>query len=278
VNNPEFYAKQDAFTDPGACAGLYDDLPKSPAELREIVSQLIIHTAWAAQYGIAQDTPMSRDTQTAGERLKLSQSLLPGSLLANRPPEQRSFGTCRDYSVMLCSMLRHQSVPARVRCGFATYVPSNPCADHWICEVWSGSEKRWIQVDGQLDQMQRAQFRIGFDPADLPNGAFLNAGQAWRMARAGGADSEAFGHGATRGPWFIHVNVYRDLLTLTGRYTSAWDSWRDADAASKALTTAHLATVDSVTGLIGDFEAGACGLARLEETAKANLSPPWQSL
>jgi hypothetical protein len=47
VGTPEFYARQDAFTDPGAYAGLYDDLPKSPAELRDIVSQLIIHTAWA---------------------------------------------------------------------------------------------------------------------------------------------------------------------------------------------------------------------------------------
>lgn len=277
MSDPEFYAKQDAFTDPGACAGLYDDLPKSPAELREIVSQLIIHTAWAARYGIPQDTPMSRDTQTAGERLKLSQNLLPGSLLANRPPEQRSFGTCRDYSVMLSSMLRHQAVPARVRCGFATYFPSNPYADHWICEFWSEMEKRWIQADGQLDLMQRDQFGISFDPANLPTGAFLTAGHAWRIARAGGAESEAFGHGTSTGLHFIRVNVYRDLLTLTGRYTSAWDSWRDADAASKALTTAHLATVNSVAGLIGDFEAGKCDLALLDRTAQASLRPPWQN-
>jgi Transglutaminase-like superfamily len=275
VGTPEFYARQDAFTDPGAYAGLYDDLPKSPAELRDIVSQLIIHTAWAKRYGIPPDTPMSRETQTASERLKLGENLLPGSLHAIRAPKQRSFGTCRDYSLMLCSMLRHRAVPARVRCGFATYFPSNPFADHWICEFWSELENRWIQSDAQLDQVQREQFGIGFDPADLPPGAFLTAGRAWQMARAGGADSETFGHGTTTGFRFIRVNVYRDLLTLTGRYTSAWDSWRDDNDTGEALTTAALAAVDSIAGLIGDFEAGTCGLAPLEGMAKANLLPPW---
>ena len=92
----DIYAKQDAFTDPGAFTGLYDDLPKTPAELRDIVSGLILHVAWAARYGIASDVPMSRDTRPAHERLRLGQALAPGSLRANPPPEQRSFGTCRD--------------------------------------------------------------------------------------------------------------------------------------------------------------------------------------
>lgn len=278
---PEYYATHDTFTDPGAYVGLYNGLPKSPAELRDIVSQLIIHTAWAARYGIPPDAPMSRETQTASERLKLSRTLLPGSLRASRPPEKRSFGTCRDYSVMLCSMLRHQAIPARIRCGFATYFTAFtacPFEDHWICEFWLEQENRWIRADAQLDQIHRNQLGIGFDPADLPASAFLSAAQAWQLARSGGADSEAFGHGGARGLWFIRVDVYRDLLTLTNRHTSAWDSWRDASAVGEALTSAALDAVDSVAGVIRDFEAGACGFALLQKTAEANLLPSWQRL
>jgi hypothetical protein len=274
---PEFYARQDAFTDPGAYAGAYDDLPKSPAELRDIVSRLIIHVAWATRYGVPPDVPMSRETLPASKRLKLSRTLLPGSLLANRPPEKRSFGTCRDYSIMLCSMLRHHAIPARIRCGFATYFAACPFEDHWICEFWSEQKNRWVRADAQLDQMYRDQLGIGFDAADLPADVFLTAGQAWQFARSGGADSEAFGHGDAGGLWFIRVNVYRDLLTLTNRHTSAWDTWRDASTASKALNPATLAAVDSVAGIIRDFEAGTGGLALLEKAAAANLLPSWQS-
>jgi len=45
VRIPEFCANQDRYTDPGELAGLYDDLPDAPAELREIVSQLISHVS-----------------------------------------------------------------------------------------------------------------------------------------------------------------------------------------------------------------------------------------
>jgi hypothetical protein len=275
VDVHEFYARQDAFTDPGAYAGLYGDLPYAPAELRDIVSRLIIHVAWAARYGLPPDTPMSRETQTASERLKLSRALSPGSLPTHRPAEKRSFGSCRDYSLMLCSMLRHHAVPARIRCGFATYFAISPFEDHWICEFWSPQDGRWIRADAQLDQMHRDRLGIGFNAADLPSNAFLTAGQAWQLARSGDADSEAFGNGDTRGLWFIRVNVCRDLLTLTNRHTSAWDTWRNASAASKVFDPDALAAIDSIAGMISDFEAGVREFAQLEETASANLLPPW---
>jgi Transglutaminase-like superfamily len=272
----EFYSGQDAFTDPGEFAGLYNDLPKSPADLRDIVSQLIIHVAWAARYDIPPNLPMSRETQAVSERLKLSMSLCPESLCKNRLPDQRSFGTCRDYSIMLCSMLRYHSIPARIRCGFANYFTTCPFEDHWICEFWSPQDGRWVGADAQLDQVHREQLSIGFDAADLPGAVFLTAGQAWRLARSGGAESEAFGHGDARGLSFIHVNVYRDLLALTNQCISAWDTWRSATSTSKVLGGANLATVDSLAGVIGDFEAGANRLGLLHDIASRSQRPPWQ--
>ena len=139
-STPGPYARQDALTDPGVLSALYDDLPVGPSALREVVSQLITHVDWAVRYGIPPNTAMPRDTQPVADRLKLIQSIHAGSLSARRPPHKRTFGTCRDYSLMICSMLRHRSIPARVRCGFATYFPWRPYEDHWIWNI--GHQKR----------------------------------------------------------------------------------------------------------------------------------------
>jgi transglutaminase-like putative cysteine protease len=269
VNIPEIYAKQDAFTDPGAFAGLYCDLPDAPAELRDIVSRLIIHVAWATRYGVPPDIPLPRETLPASERLKLV-----GSLAGDRR-ERRSFGTCRDYAIMFGSMLRHQSIPARIRCGFATYFTAGPFEDHWICEYWSARDHRWVRADAQLDQLHREQLGIRFDAADLPAAVFLTAGQAWQRARSGRADAAAFGQGDARGLWFLRVNVYRDLLALTNQYTSAWDTWRNATDSSKVLDASALAAVDAAATMIAEFDVGAAPFASLTEIA-AGL-PPWQS-
>ena len=72
-------------------------------------------------------------------------------------------------------------MPARVRCGFATYFTANPFEDHWVCEYWNDHERRWALADAQLDELQRAHLRIDFDVTDLPPGKFFNAAQAWSM-------------------------------------------------------------------------------------------------
>ena len=132
----QHYVRQDALTDPGELAGAYADLPDTIAGLREVVSGLIVHVALAEQYGIPPDAPMIRQTQPVADRLKSIQAAFAGSLTAARPPRSRTFGTCRDYALLLCSMLRSRSIPARVRCGFATYIADDIYHDHWICEYW----------------------------------------------------------------------------------------------------------------------------------------------
>jgi hypothetical protein len=270
VSIPVLYSQQDAFTDPGAFASLYHGLPTSPVELRDIVSRLIIHVAWAGRYGVPPDVPLPRETLPAAERLKLIGSL------TNDRGERRSFGTCRDYAIVLTGMLRHRSIPARIRCGFATYFTTGPFEDHWICEYWSATEHRWVRADAQLDQVHREHLAIRFDAADLPSGVFLSAGQAWQWTRNGRADDTSFGQGNARGLWFLRVNVYRDLLALTNRYTSAWDTWRNASDDCKMLDASALAAVDLVAAMITDFETGASDLASLAEIAAEHALPPWQ--
>ncbi|GIQ75306.1 transglutaminase-like domain-containing protein [Bradyrhizobium sp. RD5-C2] len=271
----ECYVRQDALTDPGELAGAYDDLPETVSGLCEVISGLIIHVALAERYGIPPDVSMVRQTQPVADRLKLIQASFAGSLTAARPPRSRTFGTCRDYALLLCSMLRSRSIPARVRCGFATYIGDDIYHDHWICEYWSPGDRRWLQADAQLDALQIEQLQIRFDGANLPRDAFLTASQAWRITRSNAVAAGAFGHGAARGLWFLHVNVYRDLLSLTNRQMSAWDSWRDAAPASKVLKVDALAELDRLADVVTAFEAGSDRFSALDEAASRNLVPPW---
>ena len=274
----DLYARHDPLTDPGGLAALFDPLPSDPAALRAIASGLIVHVAWASRYGIPPDTLVPRETQAVAERLRLIQSVAAGPLAEARPAARRSFGTCRDYALMLCSMLRHRAIPARVRCGFATYFEAAvPYEDHWICEYWSTAAQRWLRADAQLDALHRRHLGIGFDSANLPDGTFLSANEAWREVRRGAIAAEAFGHGAEgSGLWFLCVNVHRDLLALAHQQTSAWDSWRCATEASKTLDAAALAAVDDLAQAADTAARDADGVAALMAIAPAIQTPPWR--
>ena len=272
----ELYARQDSVTDPGVFSSLYEDLPAELSALRDVVSQLIAHVSWAARYGISPDVPLPRETQSVSDRLKLIQTAFAGSLAAERPPERRTFGTCRDYSLMLCSMLRQRSIAARVRCGFATYFSAGPYEDHWICEYWSQEHERWIRADAQLDRLQQDQLDIKFNCADLPGEAFLTGGHAWIQAREGAAIADDFGHGDAKGLWFLRVNVHRDLLAMANQYMSDWDTWRNATALNKVVSDTETDFGDRLARAIVAAERSANGIAKLRETAPDVQVPPWR--
>src|SRR5262245_51866448 len=210
----DYYTAHGALTEPQGHAPDFDPLPADVAALCEVVQGLVVHVEWASRYGIAERHAGSRDTLPVSRRLALIQAIRHGPISVTRPPDARTSGTCRDFALMLCSMLRHRGIAARVRCGFATYFAARAYEDHWVCEYWNGVRQQWALADAQLDQLHRDSRDIDFDIADLPAGMFLNAGQAWRMCRSGGRDSADFGHGADGGLWFVRVNVMRDMLAL----------------------------------------------------------------
>ncbi|MBN2685905.1 MAG: transglutaminase domain-containing protein, partial [Pontiellaceae bacterium] len=90
-----------------------------------------------------------------------------------RDPSKRVTGVCRDYAVLMCSFLRHKGYSARMRVGYAMYLPGV----HYICEYWCVDDHRWIRVDAQLDDLQKKYYQIDFDPTDIPSNQFLYAGQ-----------------------------------------------------------------------------------------------------
>ena len=261
MENPERWRQHGPMSEPGRGPLGFDGLPADVGALCRIVQGVLLHSDWIAAYGVdaAQLRTVSRETLPLVDRLRQIADLDGGALTAGRPPDRRAVGTCRDYALMLCGMLRQQGVPARVRCGFAAYF-SGEWEDHWICEYWR--EGRWHRADAQLDPVIAPRLGIGFDLADLPDDMFVTAGEAWRRCRSGEADPESFGHGQqASGLWFVRVNVVRDLHSVNGRETSDWDTWRQATAAHHVLSDAECGETD--------------GIAAQPERASAAPRTPW---
>jgi transglutaminase-like putative cysteine protease len=130
---------------------------------------------------------------------------------------------CRDFSVVLCAILRHQGVPSRTRCGFGTYFLPEHYEDHWVCEVWSSERRRWILVDAQLDALQREVLQLDFDPLDVPYDRFIVASHAWQMVRTGHTHPDSFGIFEWHGFDFIRGNLVRDFIALNKVEILPWD-------------------------------------------------------
>ncbi|MGC2442438.1 transglutaminase domain-containing protein [Candidatus Binatus sp.] len=238
----------------GAHADEFRALPRDLAPLCELVQGVLIHRDIAPWlYGLTL-TEAQRDD---GHLRPMAQMLSRIHALDARPlTDARDVGhrlpsVCRHFSLMLCSILRAQGVPARPRCGFGAYFTRGKFEDHWVCEYWNAAEKRWILVDAQLDAIQRKALNINFDPTDTPRNKFIIAGDAWQMCRSGGADPAAFGltHIHESGLWFIAGNVLRDLASLNKMEMLPWDVWGAMDMNDAALTDEKKALLDRVAAL-----------------------------
>jgi Transglutaminase-like superfamily len=241
----DYYAAPGPMTDfAGVPVDVFDGLPTDPVGLCRTVQGLIVHEFWAHAYGF--DVPVNRlDAFHARSAVEMTEHILRlnvAPLAAARPVEERMVGNCRYFSTLSTALLRRAGIPARARCGFATYFERGRYIDHWVSEYWHAGERRWVRIDAQLDDVQRAALEPGFDTEDLPPGVFLPGGEAWQLCRSGRADPETFGILDFWGLWFVQGNVMRDLAALNKMELLPWDVWgpmtfqEDPDAATVSLT------------------------------------------
>ena len=228
-----FYRTQSAITRPGEYAALFSDLPQDVAELCRIVRGLVMHYATGDLYGcqISEVRAREMDTRYVERMLERILAQDPRPLSAARAPEDRLVGCCRDFSTLLCSLLRSQGVPARVRLGFAGYIRVAPdfAVDHVVVEYWRADEARWRMLDPQMDALLIQTNGIDFDVQDMPPGRFLTGGEAWRLCRAGQADPDNFGIDPAeyqiRGWTLIRDKLVQDLAALNKVEMLCWDAW-----------------------------------------------------
>ncbi|MFD5074442.1 transglutaminase-like domain-containing protein [Streptomyces sp. NPDC058371] len=247
MNEVGFYRQQTEVTDPGDRVDLLTGIPDGVAELAALVQGAVLHrdaALWRFSVLLSDERYAEGETRLVRDIL----AMLGG--LDERPPEQRFAGTCRDYCVLLCSMLRHRGVPARIRGGFANYNrflgAPRLFDDHWVVEYWN-AEHGWRLADGQYASPAAADYQVGFDPVDVPRDRFVVAGQAWLQSRAGTRDAERFiVSGLRRGGLpMIAQTVVRDLAALNKVEGFPWDTWGIMTAPFEDLGTDELELLDS---------------------------------
>ncbi|MPY58128.1 transglutaminase-like domain-containing protein [Streptomyces spongiae] len=245
------YLRQTPFSDPGPL----DGLPGGDiAQLAVLTRNLIIHRGEGERFGytVPQDRlHQDAESRYVSELLRIVRERADRPLTERREPGERFVGTCRDFALLLCSLLRATGTPARIRCGFAAYFIEGWHDDHWVTE-YRLPDGSWRLVDPQLGD---GSYDVPFDPLDVPRDRFLVAGDAWRMCRDGRADPGTFGVSwieSLRGLWYIRGNLLRDLAALNGVEVLPWDEWGvDAPPESDAvLTEEDLALADAVAAAV----------------------------
>ena len=230
--NPlEFYANHGLMTNPREHASMFSDLPDEVPALCKVVQGLLIHEGWARAYGVSM--PENRNLESSirmvSKKMDRILELNDRPLIDPRSAEQRLFSICRDFALLLTTMLRQKGIPARVRYGFATYFfPPNTVGygDHVVTEYWNSQEQRWVLVDAQLDELQCKAVHISFDPCDVPREVYLTADVAWQRCRNKEVDPKNFGFLPDyTGMWYVKGHLARDIAALNKVELLCWDYW-----------------------------------------------------
>ncbi len=263
-----------AYTEPGVFTGLdgyeaeIDALRAHQASAAAVVQGVLMHEALGHLYGITLPDERREEIQLHGAAamLALAQRFEPGPLTRPRSPERRVLGNCRHFATLFVAIMRRKGVPARARCGFATYFAPGKHFEHWVGEYWNGGEQRWVLVDAQVDAVQREAFQINFDPLDVARDRFLVAGDAWRACRSG-ADPMTFGVAGTEnwGVLEVYGELFQDLAALQKIELMPW-GWYGLALDKAGMGEAEL--LDDLARI--SSRADADSLARLREKLAAD--------
>lgn len=259
---PSGYLTNGPFADPGRYEGMLtaivDEVGTEPSALAGRARDLMVHAFWQGAYGIQENRERTQaETNLRTMEEKLARIAEEEKSLGRRegavdplPPERKLVGNCRDFSLFFAALLRRAGVPARARCGFGMYFIPDHGEDHWVTERWDAESSRWIIGDPQLDAIMIERLKIGFDPMDLPDGAFLSGGEAWLACRSGD-DPDKYGIFGLKGWDFIKGDFVRDVNALVGRELLPWDLWGMMERPYVLLGEADLAALDAAARATG---------------------------
>ena len=206
------YLEYGPFTYPGLYQEYFRSLPDDPRELSLLLSRQIIHRVTLAQgnayanadlrYGNMDRWPWHRGP--CEDDVYLTAPAIAAGLfrldergfVPDRRVEDELVLTCRFVSVLVSSIYKAKGIPCRSRAGFAPYIQPGRSLDHWINQIWSGSDRRWItfDADGLYDGLG-----LPFTPYNMEAGQFDWAADVWRRIRSGEEDGARFVFADSRG-------------------------------------------------------------------------------
>jgi hypothetical protein len=214
---------------PAALAGV----PADAEGIIRLVHTLIVHPSETSGLDLPEERFADNQLRHADRIVAAVLRLQDDPLHVPRPAQRRAVGTCRNFTVLACALLRWRGISARARCGFGTYFHPDQGLDHWVVE--HHRDGRWVR-----SEVQFVAATLVPHPEDLADGLFLTGGEAWAAWRHGRIDASRFGVPGTEnfGPAEIQGNAVRDLASLNKVEMLPWDEWGRMDAAYKGETGA----------------------------------------
>ncbi|MET3434385.1 hypothetical protein ABIC71_003894 [Herbaspirillum seropedicae] len=224
-----FFREQSTVTAVRPYEAELDELPHSTVALIEKIDGLVIHFETdkaSLDEEIITQRRKEVDSRYASTMLDRILCLDSSSLGQARPAARRLLGTCRDTAVLLCSFLRHQGIPARVRFGFAhmLHQRANPLHSHAVVEYWNGEE--WRLAESRMPYVRGSD--IPFTADDLPRELFIPGYEAWRQVQSGEKSPQLFSSNKldeNPSAWLVRSFVLYDLASLAGYEPLMWDQW-----------------------------------------------------
>jgi len=255
----DFYKQYSSFTDPGEYAYLYENLPDSLPELCRLIKSQFIHP-YAELPEYRDQIPKERWDESF--KYPTVESVLKGllsydsrGLVNDRKPQDRLVLGCRDYAILLASIVKYRGIPARVRCGHATYIIPDFHTSHTICEVWNENDKRWMLVDPGMNMVD-----FGRDKFDFSN-------DAWLQMQKKEIDPNLYGiPGQYSGMVSILAKVNTDLASILGieypiyQYALILDIAFEKD---KQLSAEQIETLNKISELMKSLDAD--NLSKLQD-------------
>jgi hypothetical protein len=248
ISPQDYYREPGCLTVPDKFIFLKQYLPDDIPSLCKLIHNIAIHIFWAERMGCPLDGIRQSDVQLRSFKRKMERlfELDDTALNIRRDNGKKLVVNCRDISLLMTTFLRMKGIPARCRCGFATYFIPQKYEDHWICEYWDIEKQQWKMVDAQMDEYQMEALKINFDVHDVPLGKFIPAGRAWQLIRQNKVDPQKFGIFKYKGEMFIVGNMQRDLLALNSIELLPWDLWGYLNKRYIQLTQPDLKLLDEM--------------------------------
>ena len=272
----DFHRRQSRMSDPGKHSAAIAALPHDVAAIANAAQGLILHEHWSPAYGQTLSDERRSEVHLRALPAMLDQALAHDSrpLAEPRALEDRLIGNCRDFTLFTVAALRAQGIPARGRCGFATYFDPRQKVDHWVAEYWNAEQGRWVMVDAQIDDLQTSRLRPDFDLLDVPHNRFVTGGAAWRACRAGEADPDTFGIMDMHGLWFVAGDLVRDAAALAGMEMMAWDCWGAMPEVGETISAERVPWFDHLAELTADPDTNFEALVALNRDDERQRVPP----
>ncbi len=277
------YLEFSTFTNPGLYKErLKYDLPDDVQDIGRLLRSQIIHRVTLKngnsgsnadlRYGDMTKVPWWR--QPEDDNLPTASAMLAElyrrdnrGFIADRNESNKLILTCRFIAILMASILKSKSYPARVRSGFDPYASSKPgkSCDHWITQYWQASENRWLTID-----VDCCFENLAFDPFDMPTTVFDWSADVWLNARRGLIDPKRFWNaGGYEGLMPIAWELYYDLHCLMNNEIIYLHSPAHTSPDKFTnLSTDELKNIDSLAQLMQEPDKNFAALQNIWQTNK----------